>query len=234
MNKKIYVLIFVLISVFKASPQQNGIQITNENNRMSKNIVNGEIHENILMNSKKRLTNEDKKRIETAIQMQVEAHRKMKKIEEEHRNAYLKTRQAQVEAKREAKKQRAAMLGEQAAAEKARQLAPSIEKTYQEFDNRGNLSLHRDKVNVKNIQNRQMKDMTPQPVYIYKNTNNRIQSAQNTKKSLSKLLTETENKEYEKKMTDEEYKRWLIKNVPEYRQLVEEETELEKLIFGLN
>lgn len=35
-------------------------------------------------------------------------------------------------------------------------------------------------------------------------------------------------------MTDEEYKRWLIKNVPEYRQLVEEETELEKLIQELN
>ena len=234
MNKKIYVLIFVLISVFKASPQQNGIQITNENNRMSKNILNVEIHKNILGNYKKRLSNDDKKRIETAILMQVEAHRKKKKIEEENRNAYLKTRQAQLEAKREAERQRAIMLGEQAAAEKARQLAPSLEKAHQEFDYRGNLSLHKDKVNVKNIQNQQMGNITPQPVYIHKNTNNGIQSARSTKKSLSKLLNDTENKENEKKMTDEEYKRWLIKNVPEYRQLVEEETELEKLIQELN
>ena len=34
-------------------------------------------------------------------------------------------------------------------------------------------------------------------------------------------------------MTEEEYKKWLIKNVPEYKQLTEEETELEKLLKEL-
>ena len=72
--------------------------------------------------------------------------------------------------------------------------------------------------------------MTPHPYFINKTKKGGNPSTNVSKKSLSELLKETGSK---KEMTEEEYKKWLIKNVPEYKQLTEEETELENLLKEL-
>lgn len=235
-NKIIYILIFLFIPIFYVFPQQYGIRIVKENNQMSNNIANDEIQKNILEGYKNGLTSDDKKRIETAIQMQVKAKR-MKKIEEENYNAYMKQQanETLLETKRKTEIEEATALGKQAATEKAKQLSPTIEKIQQEIENRGDLSLHKDKVNVKKILKRQRGNINPQPIYIHKNNNtDKSQITTTSPKSLSELLNEANGEENKKIMTEEEYKKWLIKNVPEYKQLMEEESELENLIKELN
>ena len=237
-NKKISLLIVFFLSILNVFPQ-NGIQFIDENkaikenNRMSKNLESGMILKNFLEGSKTGLSNDDKKRIELAIQKQVEAHRKKKKeIEESNWNDYIKRSKEQIRYKQEIERQEALIKGEQAAAKKKQELQPIIENISNIIDNRGNLSLHANKVNIQKIKERQKGNMTPHPYFINK-TKKGSKSNPSTnvsKKSLSELLKETGSK---KEMTEKEYKKWLIKNVPEYKQLTEEETELEKLLKEL-